>query len=87
MSITILLADDHELFRQGLEMLLNAQPDFQVIGLAADGLEAVTQAERLRPDVAIVDMLMPGMSGMDVTSQIKQRLPDCRIIVLSMHDD
>jgi DNA-binding NarL/FixJ family response regulator len=85
--ISILLADDHEIFRKGLQMLLNNQPDFRVIGEADNGLEAVALAERLRPDVVIVDMMMPGLSGLDVTFQIKQRLPNCRIIILSMHDD
>lgn len=87
MSITILLADDHEIFRQGLTMLLGAQPDFTVVGQAADGLEAVALAERLRPNVLIVDMLMPGLSGMDVTCQVRQRLPETRVVVLSMHAD
>jgi two-component system, NarL family, response regulator NreC len=87
MKTTILLADDHEIFRQGLNMLLSAQPDFQVIGQAADGLQAVALAERLCPNIVIVDMLMPGLSGMDVVRQIKQRVPICQVIVLSMHDD
>jgi two-component system response regulator NreC len=87
MAITILLADDHEIFRQGLFMLLSSQPDFKVIGQAADGLDTVAQAERLHPNVIVVDMLMPGLSGMDVTYQVRQRLPDTRVVVLSMHDD
>jgi two-component system, NarL family, response regulator NreC len=87
MAISILLADDHEIFRQGLHLLLSKQPDFQVVGQAADGLEAVKLAEQLHPDVMIVDLMMPGLSGADVITQIKQRLPDCRVIVLSMHDD
>ena len=85
--ISILLADDHEIFRKGLQMLLNNQPDFRVIGETDNGLEAVALAERLQPDVVIVDMMMPGLSGLDVTFQIKQRLPNCRIIILSIHDD
>lgn len=68
-------------------MLLSIQSDFKVVGQAVNGLEAVALAERLRPDVAIVDMLMPGLSGMDVTIQIKRRLPKCHVIILSMHDD
>jgi len=87
MSISILLVDDHEIFRQGLQVLLGNQADIKVVGQAANGLEAVTLAEQLRPDVVIVDMMMPGLSGLDVTHQIRQRLPLCRVIVLSMHDD
>jgi DNA-binding NarL/FixJ family response regulator len=87
MTITILLADDHEIFRQGLHLILSNQPDFTVVGQAVNGLEAVSMAERLRPDVVIVDMMMPGLGGAEVTHKIKQRLPDCRVVVLSMHDD
>lgn len=87
MAISILLADDHEIFRHGLQMLLNSQTDFQVVGQAADGLEAVALAERLRPDVLIVDLIMPGLNGIEVTSQIKQRLQGIRVVVLSMYDD
>jgi two-component system, NarL family, response regulator NreC len=87
MTITILLADDHEIFRQGLQMLLSNQPAFQVVGQAVDGLEAVMMAEHLQPDVVIVDMMMPGLNGLEVICQIKQRLPNCYIIILSMYDD
>jgi len=87
MAISILLADDHEIFRQGLRLLLENQPDIKVVGHAVDGLEAVAQAERLHPDVVVVDMLMPGLTGMDVTRQIKQRMPQCHVVILSMYDD
>jgi len=87
MTISILLADDHEIFRHGLKMLLDSQPDFQVVGQAANGLEAVALAERLRPDVLIVDLIMPGLNGIEVTSQIKERLPGCRVVVLSLYDE
>ena len=76
MTITILLADDHEIFRQGLQMVLETRPDFQVVGQAENGLDAVKLAERLRPDVVILDMLMPGLNGVDVSSEIKQRVPN-----------
>jgi len=87
MTISILLADDHQMIRQGLKLVLEAQPDLKIAGLAADGLEAVALAERLKPDLVIVDIQMPGLSGMDVIRQIKQRLPGCRMIVLSMYDE
>ena len=85
--ITILIADDHEIFRQGLHMLLSAQPDLTVVGQAADGLQAIQMAERLRPTVAVVDMVMPGLNGSEVVYQIRQRLPETRVVVLSMHND
>lgn len=87
MTISILLADDHEIFRHGLKMLLEAQPDFKVVGQAIDGLEVITLTEQLQPDVVVLDMIMPGLNGIDATYQIKQRLPRCRVVVLSMHDD
>jgi len=87
MTISILLADDHQMIRQGLKLVLEAQPDLKIAGLAADGLEAVALAERLKPDLVIVDIQMPGLSGMDVIRQIKHRLPGCRMIVLSMYDE
>jgi two-component system, NarL family, response regulator NreC len=87
MPISILIADDHEIFRQGLQMLLSSQSDFKVVAQAADGLETIALAESIRPDVVILDMLMPGLNGMDVTRQIIQRLPGSRVIILSMHDD
>ena len=87
MSISILLVDDHEIFRQGLQVLLNNQPDFKVVGQAANGQDALALAKHLRPDVVIVDMMMPGLSGLEVTSLIRQQVPHSRVIVLSMHDD
>jgi two-component system, NarL family, response regulator NreC len=87
MTVSILLADDHEIFRQGLEMLLGSQSDFIVIGQAKDGLEAVMLAEQLQPEVVVIDMLMPGLNGMDATVQIKQRSSGTKVIILSMHDD
>lgn len=87
MKTTLMLADDHEIFRQGLFMLLSSQSDLHVIGQAANGLEAVALAERLRPNILIVDMLMPGLSGMDVTHRVHQLLPDTKIIILSMYDE
>ena len=87
MTISILLADDHEIFRQGLQMLLNSQPDFLVIGQAKDGLETISMAEKMRPDLIILDMLMPGLNGLDALLQIGQRLPGCHVIILSLYED
>jgi len=85
MPVSILLADDHQVVRQGLRALLEAEPDFRVVGEAADGLEATRLVERLHPDVAVVDLIMPGLNGMEVTRQITARVPKTRVVVLSMH--
>ncbi len=87
MAVSVLLADDHPIVRQGLRHLLEMQPDFKVVGEASDGLEASQMAERYRPDVLVVDMMMPGLNGLEVTRQVRQRSPATRIIVLSMHNN
>ena len=86
-AIRILLADDHTLVREGLRKILEAQPGWKVIGEAADGREAVRQALELRPDLVIVDLAMPQLSGVDAIQQIIRRLPSARVLVLSMHAD
>ncbi len=85
MTTTIMLADDHKIVRQGLRALLEAEPDFSLVGEAGDGLEAVRLAERLRPDVLVLDLMMPGLTGMEVTLQVGKRSPQTRVIILSMH--
>ena len=87
MAVSILLADDHEIFRQGLQMVLDSQQDFLVAGQVSNGLDAIKLAEQLHPDVVIVDMLMPGLNGLDVTRAIKQQLPECHVVMLSMYGD
>jgi len=87
MSTSILLADDHAIFRQALQLLLENQPDFSVVGQAADGLEAISLAEQKRPDVLVLDLSMPGINSMDVIKKIKQHQPACQIIILSMHSE
>ena len=82
---TILLADDHQLVRQGLRALLDAEPDYTVVGEAANGLEVAPLVEELKPDVLIIDLMMPGLGGLEVTRRISQRAPEMRIIILSMH--
>src|SRR5579871_6084369 len=84
-AITIVLADDHQLVRQGLRSLLNSEPDFSVVGEATDGREVLDLVERLQPSVLIVDVVMPGLNGMEVTWQVHQRWPQVRILVLSMY--
>jgi two-component system response regulator NreC len=85
MSVTIMLADDHQVVRQGLRSLLEAEPDFRIVGEAGDGLEAVKLVERLLPDVLVVDLMMPGLNGLEVTRQTSQRSPQTRVVILSMH--
>ncbi len=82
---TLVLADDHHLVREGLRALLEAEPDMDVVGEAADGLGAVQLVERLRPDMIIVDLMMPDLNGLEVARHISQHIPETRIIILSMH--
>ena len=87
MTTTVMLADDHQIVRQGLRAILNAVPEFQLVGEASDGLEAVRLAERLRPDVLILDLSMPGLDGLEVARQVTKRPPRPRVVVLSMYSD
>ena len=85
--VRILLADDHTLVRQGLRKLLEERPDWEVIAEAGDGREAVRLAEQHKPDVAILDVAMPLLNGIEATRQITRRVPGTRVLVLSMHAD
>jgi len=87
MPIRILIADDHGVLRAGLRALLNSEPDFQVVGEAADGQTAARLAEELRPDVALLDLSMPGQDGIQVTRQLKQTLPETHTLILTVHED
>jgi two-component system response regulator NreC len=84
MSVTVLLADDHPVVRQGMRNLLDAEAGYLVVGEAEDGLQAVQLAEKLKPDVAVVDMMMPRLNGLEAIRQITARVPQTRCIVLSM---
>jgi two-component system, NarL family, response regulator NreC len=86
-KIRILLADDHQLMRSGLRLLIEQQPDLTVVGEAADGREAVTLAKSLRPDVTVMDITMPNLNGIEAARQITQTHPEIAVIVLSMHPD
>src|ERR1051326_4535679 len=87
MGIRILLADDHTVVRQGLRKVLEERPDWHVVAEAGDGREAVRQAEETKPDVAILDVAMPLLNGIEATRQIVKRVPGVRVLVLSMHAD
>ena len=82
---TIVLADDHNVVRHGLRALLEAEPDFRVIGEASDGLETAQMVERLKPDVLVVDLMMTGINGLEVTRQVSKRSPGTNVVVLSMY--
>ena len=86
-ATTIVLADDHHVVRQGLRALLEAEPDFTIVGEAADGLEVVSLVERLEPDVLVLDLMMPGLNGLDVMRQVSQRSLQTRVVILSMHSN
>jgi two-component system response regulator NreC len=83
--IRIVVADDHAVLRAGLRALLNAEPDMEVVGEAANGREAVERAEELRPDVIVMDLSMPLMGGLDATKQIKEKGLPTRVLVLTVH--
>jgi DNA-binding NarL/FixJ family response regulator len=85
--ITILIADDHAIFREGLRGLIEKEPGIEVLGEAGDGLETVSLAAQLHPDVIIMDITMPGMNGIEATRRIIAESPDIRVLVLSMESD
>jgi DNA-binding NarL/FixJ family response regulator len=85
MSIRVLLADDHAVVRDGLRLVLEANDDISVIGVAADGREAVRQCLQLRPDVAVLDIAMPELNGIEATRQIRAEQPATHVVILSMH--
>jgi len=85
MSITVLLADDHAMVRDGLKLLLESQRDITVVGLASNGREAVKLARKHTPDVVLLDIAMPELNGIEAAQKIRDALPRTRIIILSMH--
>jgi DNA-binding NarL/FixJ family response regulator len=86
-KVRVLLADDHHLFREGLASILNAQPDFEVVGEARDGLEAVVKARQLVPDLILMDVGMPGCDGLEATQRIRSELADVAIVMLTIRDE
>ena len=87
MTCRVLIADDHGVLRAGLRSLLAGEPGFEVVGEAADGDAAVSLAGELQPDVALLDISMPGPGGIEVTKQILQRSPATRVLILTVHED
>lgn len=86
-AIRILIVDDQVLFREGLNTLLSVQPDFEVVGEAGNGEEALRLAAQLQPDVVLMDLRMPVLDGVTATSRLRTQLPGCRVIVLTTFDD
>jgi len=85
--IRVLLADDHAILREGLRALLGYYDDVQVVGEAQDGAEAVTRVGELQPDIVLMDIAMPGMSGLEATRLIRQQHPETRVLILTQHED
>ena len=83
--ITVVLADDHPVVRRGLSTLLDAEQDFRLVGETGDGLKAVALVEQLKRDMAVLDLMIPGLNGLEVARQVRQRSPETRVILLSMH--
>src|SRR5258706_4443472 len=86
-SVTIVLADDHPIVRHGLRMMLEAETDFRVIGEVADGLLVWEMVERLRPTVLVLDVMLPGLNGLEIVRQIHQHTPQTRALMLSMYSN
>ena len=85
--IRILLVDDHQVVREGLRHMLELEADMEVVGEAADAKEALTQVELLSPEVILMDIKMPGMDGIELTRQLKQKQPACNVIMLTLYDE
>lgn len=83
---TIILADDHQILREALRLLLETQADFQVVAEAGDGLVTLELVEKFHPDVLILDMMMPGLSGLEVARRVRRNFPKMKVIILSMYD-
>jgi DNA-binding NarL/FixJ family response regulator len=86
-AIRVLVADDHTVVREGIRHVLEETPGFQVVAEAANGPETLERAAHQRPDVVLLDLTMPGAGGLDVVRSLRQRVPDARVLILSVHDD
>src|SRR5512135_2710022 len=87
MTIRILLVDDHAVVRTGLHMLLGQEEDIEIVGEAGSGREALNSIEQLHPDLVLMDIGLPDMTGIEVTRQVKQKWPDVAVVALTIHED
>ena len=87
MKIKVLITDDHQLFREGLVNLLFSAPDIEVIAQAEDGKDAIEKAKHFKPDVILIDIAMPNMTGIEATKELKKQMPEIKVIGVSMHSD
>lgn len=85
-KMKVLIVDDHVIVREGLRALLETHPDIKIVGEAADGKEALSKVEEVKPDIVLMDITMPGINGLEATRQIKQHNPDVKILVLTVHE-
>jgi DNA-binding NarL/FixJ family response regulator len=85
--VRVLLADDHTLVRAGIRRLIESQPDIEVVAEARDGYEALELAALKRPEVALIDLEMPGKGGLEVAAELHERFPEIAVVIMSMHDD
>ena len=87
MSFDVLLVDDHKIMRDGIRAILGRTEEFHVVGEAENGSDAVQSVKRLRPDLVLLDLGLPGLNGVETTAEILRHHPDCKIVILSMYDD
>ncbi len=84
--LSVLLVEDHAIVRQGIKALLAEEPDIVVVGEAGDGSQALALVQELRPDIVLMDLSLPGVGGIEATRQVRERFPETRVVVLSMHE-